>query len=89
MADIIKELTKIADMSNSGILIFDRNDLVITANSTQRTLYPFIDVAQRVTYGDIAWACVNHRKLNEKSIYDDPEKWVQGASIFRQYNRFS
>ncbi len=88
MSDLVQDLSGRARDMNAGLAIFDKSDTLLATNDKQKTIYPFIDYSRSVTFRDIVWECVKHKKFGSDSIYSDPDRWIGYAENLRRFNRF-
>lgn len=88
MSDLVHDLSSRARDMNAALTVFDKSDTLLATNDKQKTIYPFIDFSRSVTFRDIVWECVKHRKFSSDTIYSDPARWIGYAEDLRRFNRF-
>lgn len=88
MSDLVQDLSSRARDMNAGLALFDKSDTLLATNDRQKTIYPFIDFSRSVSFRDIVWECVKHKKFRSDAIYSDPERWIGYAENVRRFNRF-
>ncbi|MDQ2103417.1 helix-turn-helix transcriptional regulator [Azospirillum isscasi] len=88
MSDLFQDLSSRARDLNAALTVFDKTDTLLTTNEKQRTLYPFIDFSRTVTFRDIVWECVKHKKFRLDAIYSNPDRWISYAEDARRFHRF-
>lgn len=88
MSDLFQDLSSRARDMNAALTVFDKTDTLLATNDKQKAIYPFIDFSRTVTFRDIVWECVKHKKFRLDAVYSNPDRWIGYAEDARRFNRF-